>query len=778
MTILVGQIFKGTCDESLLKNFHRVLQILESDDLVVMIEIPDGPRKNEGAKQNNYYVKGFVKKRLSDLLAWRAQRLIEETNINWPPLWNMSDDDIRAEYPPRKWQSESPMIQSRNRKWEMISPVIHAYETSPLIDLTVIEKNAGIRALEVGVSKGQMLDAIHRYFAYGCIKNALISNYAACGAPAKPRIANRTKLGRKNAATLVGNVSLEGKKLTEEDRQNLRDGWLMYVRPGTTVVEAYRATMTAFYNTGYSLKNGYYAADLLNAELRPTEREFRYHGPLAEVDGSATATRRIMGEGEWLKNKRELVGSARDGVNAFGQVCSIDASPIDVNLVSCFDALRPIGVGRALVVTDIYSDLNVGWHVGIGGVGANEANLAILCAALDKRDELARYGLNNLPLADFPSVFSSRNLSDNGELRCKQGISENVDKLGSKIEFVPSRRPDKNPVSESGHHSRNSGLNHHLIGTTKGKQRKRGEPLAITKALLSHYQYMRLLILWIHWRNTKQRVPQLLTTEMRRDKVNPTRIDMYRWAKQKGYVAGKPVDPILLKSHLLPTFTASVKRNGLVLHRPNKGNAVELLHQANFNDDYLATSGIIRDAMNGGKKHIEVKVNPDDLSRVYLFDKYGSHEIRNTTNDSLLIVEGCISDLGVLNDVDKEVNIETASQQDQDVVDMRSFRVEEQASAIRNKKRILSKTGVRANQKTDRSSVRENQAAEKRERLNNSLNRASAGNDAKVPDEIPRTITLPSITPLEDKVDVQPKTNDINSFRLARLRNFHAQRKS
>jgi hypothetical protein len=775
MTILVGTIYKGMCDESPLQNFHRVLQVVESEDLVVLIEVPGGPRKCEGAKQNNYYVKGFIRKRLSDLLAWKTQRLIEVSSINWQPLWNMSDDDIRAEYPPRKGQTESTMIQSRERKWELIRPVIHDYENNMMTDFMAVERKAGIRAFEVGVSKGQMLDSIHRYFAFGCIKNALFPNYAACGAPTMPRLAKRKKLGRKNAAVLAGNIALEGKILTEEDRQNLKDGWSMYVRPGTKVAEAYRATMTAFYNIGYSKKNGYIVADLLNAELRPTEREFIYHGPLG-VNGE-TATRRLMGEGEWLKNHRELIGSARDGVIAFGQACSIDASPIDVNLVSCFDPLRPIGVGRGIFVTEIGFDLIVGWHVAIGGIGVNEANLAILCGALDKSDELARYGLESLSPDDFPFVFSSKIFTDNGELRCIKGISANVDNLGSKLELIPSGRPDRNPVSEAGHHSRNSNFNHHLIGTTRGKQRKRGEQLAISKALLSHYQYMRLLLLWIHWRNTKQQVPHFLSTEMRRDKVEPTRISMYRWAKQKGYVAGKLVDHSLLKAHLLTTFTASVKRNGLFLHRPNKGGAVELLSKAIFNDGYLGTSGIIRAALNGGKKHIEVKVNPDDLSRIYLFDKNGVHEIRNISNDPLLVIDGCIADLAVMNDVDRERNIETASQQDQDVIDMRSFRVEEQAKAIRNKNKILHQSGARPRQNTDRSSVRENQAAEKRERLNNSISRASAEIEKKVPDDVPRTITLPSISPIEEKVDLQHKPNDINSFRLARLRDFHAQRK-
>jgi len=772
MTIAVGKIYKNISDQSPLQGFFRVLQILLSDDVVVLIEIPNGPRQNEGAKQKNYYVKGFVTKRLSDLNSWETQKLICETSIDHSPIWSMSDEAIRLEYPPGKNSSESQMIQDRDRKWELISPIIDDYANGVLTDFMELKVRAGLRAVEARVSKGQMLDVIHRYFAYGCIKNALLSNYAACGAPAAPRIATSKKVGRKNAAALMGNVALEGKILTEEDRQNLKDGWRMFVRPGTKVEDAFWATTSAFYNTGYSLKNGYYTADLLNAELRPTLREFRYHGPLKEDDGAAT--RRIMGEGEWLKNHRELIGSARDGVIAFGQACSIDASPIDVNLVTCFDPLRPIGVGRAIVVTDIGFDLVVGWHVAIGGVGADDANMAILCAALDKTDELARYGLADLPSEDFPYVFSSRILSDNGELRCIKGIDENVRKLGSRIEFIKSGRPDLNSVSESGHHSRNAGLNHHLIGTTKGKQRKRGQPLAISKALLNHYQYMRLLILWIHWRNTKQKVPHLLTTEMRRDNVEPTRIEMYRWAQQKGYVAGKPIDSVLLKSHLLTTYTASIRRNGLILHRANKGGSVELLSKVVFNDSYLATSGLIRSALNGGKKHIEVKVKPDDLSQIYFFDKNGVHVIKNTSNDPLLVHEGCLNDIGVMNDVDRERSIETASQQDQDAVDMRSSRDEEQASAIHKKKLAQSMVNAGPKPKTDRSSVRENQAEEERAQMDEAAKRASG---ETTPQSTYDITDSSNNSPREANAAGQPIASDIDAFMLERLKNFHAQRK-
>ena len=286
---------------------------------------------------------------------------------------------------------------------------------------------------------------------------------------------------------------------------------------------------------------------------------------------------------------------------------------------------------------------------------------------------------------------------------------------------------------------------------------------------------MRLLILWIHWRNTKQKVPHLLTTEMRRDNVEPTRIAMYRWTQKKGYVAGKPIDPLLLKSHLLTTYTASIRRNGLILHRPNKGGSVELLSKAVFNDSYLATSGLIRAALNGGSKHIEVKVNSDDLSQIYLFDKNGVHVIKNTSNDPLLVHEGCLADISVMNDVDRELNIETASQQDQDAVDMRSTRDEEQASAIHKKKLAQSMANAGPKPKTDRSSVRANQAEEERVQMDDAAKRASGEITQKITYEV---LSSSNNSPSKAMAAGHTAGNDINADMRERLKNFHDQRKA
>lgn len=725
MRIGVGGIFKSNNPELPLQGVYRILQILpdEIDELVVLIQVPTEARKGEGAKQRNYYVKGFITRRLSELDVWADMNYLGETHLKITGLWNMSDEDIRKKFPPRGDGNESYPILVRNRKWELIKPIIdNNFDRVGVIGLMGVYQKAALRAKELGVSKKQILDAVHRYYAFGCIKNSLLPNTYACGGPKVRRIAkNKVKLGRKNAAAAVGRSELRGKALTEHDLQNIADGWRMFLRPGTNKGEAFLAMSSTFYVSGYSERAGIIVPDLLEAHLRPTIRQFSYHG---EKSGGS-AMRRLLGEGEWLKNHRELNGSARTGVFNFGQLASVDASPIDVNLVTCFNRLKPIGVGRAVIVTDVKSDLSMGWHVSIGGVTAEDACLAILNAALDKAAMLKRYDLEYLPVEDFPSIFFSKYISDNGELRASKPIDEAVEKLGSRFEFIPSGRADRNSVAEAGHHTRHKGLDHHLTGTNKGRQKKRGEVLAITEAALSHYEYTRLLIQWIHWRNAEQEVPNLLTVEMRRDNVQPTRIAIYRWLVEKGYKAGIPSDPTCLKAQLLPTFKASVQRNGIILHRPNKDKRVELIRNALFNDIYLASSGLIRKALNGGSKYIEVKADPDDLSQVYYLDMEGQHIFKNISGDHTLIVEGCMDDLEHMIDQDKVKKIESQSTQDQNKVNMRANRKEAEGKAIREKNEAIAKDVPKKKASYDKTSVRTNQAEEKKARLDEAARRAS-----------------------------------------------------
>lgn len=777
--ISAGMIFAQPCEDISNTRLIRVVKVLPKDDRIIFIEIPSGPRRNKGRKYFNYYARGFESTQLSTFLQQVERRELVEANVQLPKWWFASDDEIRIAYPPKNGASESPMLVTRDFKLELIRPLLELVECSDFKALRAIGVATVRRANEAQVSLVQVKGAMHRYFAFGAFPNALLPNNPLKGAPGVSRVGKKAKLGRKNAVAQTGNTALEGKILTTEDRQNLVDGWDMFVRPGTSIPEAFLAMSGAFYNKGYSLKHGLWVPDLFDAHLRPTQREFAYHGP--KGSDKLTAARRQMGEGEWARDFRPLSGSARDGVVGFGQVGSLDASPIDVNLNAIFSRSCPIGVGRGMFVRDVWLGMYCGLHVAIGGLGTDDANLAILDAATDKTAIFNRYNLSDLDPAGIPSVFFSKFLCDNGELRSQKGIESNVQGLGATIEFVESHRGDRNSISETGHHSRHRRLDHHIEGTTRGRQAKRGEPLPIKNALLTRFEYIRLALLWVYWANTQQEVPHLLTVEMRRAGVAPYRIAIYNWAKQEGLVRSRPIDPILLQAKLLPHFNASIQRNGIVLHRPDTGNAVELLPNANFFGDYLVTSGLIRSAMNGGKKYITVRAHPDDLSKVFLVDHEGVHVLKNTSPDAVWIHEGSIPDLCAWSDTERRDAVATASQRDQGLSDQRAFRDATQDKARNERKRERLEAKTKGVQKANRNQVRANQAAEARQSLEDSARRG-AGHQPEVRTKPPiQPAAPPPALPSPSGMTASDSSNVLALNRTEmyqkRLAKFHRERK-
>lgn len=264
-------------------------------------------------------------------------------------------------------------------------------------------------------------------------------------------------------------------------------------------------------------------------------------------------------------------------------------------------------------------------------------------------------------------------------------------KVRVSIEFVESGRADRNSPSEGGHHARHAGIDHKLPGTTYGRKPKRGEVLPIRNALLSLFGYERLLWQWMHWANTKQRVPHLVPTEMKRAMAgrsyNPTRIEIYRWAEREGYVSKRPVDELYLRSNLLPTYTASVQRNGLVLHRPDTGNRVELLKDALFNSEYIEQSCLYHNFAHNELRHVEVKVDPDDLSEILLVDSQGIHPISNISRDVIVVREYYVADLIASNEANRLNRVESQSEDHQAVSDQRMSRLAEVDDAREKRKK-------------------------------------------------------------------------------------------
>ena len=778
-TISIGYVFRAEKrDGQILPGLHRVVQVLgdpTNDDCpLVVIQIPEKPPPRQiGKKQASYYSKGFKHTRLETLHQLLCEGKITEASApEIPPWWGMSDAELLALCPEKRRVKQAelwvaPEVQKREKKWIWIEPFVSLAERKGVSCLAELDALVPARARELGIGSNQIFDALHRYYAFGETKDALLPNSPGGGGKGQDRFGkNGVRLGAPNQAAKEGNPLLGGKICDQQDRQNMRDGYFMFVRPGVQKQDAFNAFSSTFYSDGNKNENGHKLPLLLPAHQRPTEREFFDHGPV-NPDRESTL-RRIFGDSEWVKDLRPLIGSARDGIFSIGQVGSLDASPIDVNLVCCFDNTRPIGVPRGLFVREANLGLWCGAHNVIGGPGTADALLTILRAALSKDAVLRRLGLNDIPPDDFIDHLFTRLLSDNGELRAILGIETCAKKVRTTIEFVESGRADRNSPSESGHHARHAGLDHKLPGTTLGRQPKRGEAIPISRALLSLYGYERLMWQWMHWSNAKQPVPHLVPTEMKRALAGksylPTRIQIYRWAEREGYVTHRPIDPLHLRSNLLPAFKASVLRNGLIIHRPGTGERVELLRDALFNSEYIEQSCLYHNFGSKELRHVDVRVDPDDLSEILLIDARGIHVIPNIARDVIVVREYYVPDLVASNDSGRLAKIEARSEVDQAGSDLRLTR-DAEVDGARTKRKRTTTDGSKASTHVSRDGVRKNQQNERDAQLAQSSKRAAAGSDSQAPSgtgssQVDEERTLNNVVPIKTESRLQLALNE------------------
>lgn len=170
----------------------------------------------------------------------------------------------------------------------------------------------------------------------------------------------------------------------------------------------------------------------------------------------------------------------------------------------------------------------------------------------------------------WPAVAFTRYLADNGEFRAQASILP-IAAFGSTLEFAPVGRADMKGPVESSHHVVQVRLDHKIDGTTRGKRPDRGEDAPALNAAMTYFEYMRHLIRRILHHNNVERCEHLLTTEMRRDGVCPTRTSIYQWCVENGYVAGVPPSSDIVRAHLLPAMPAILTGSGEAFSGPIGG---------------------------------------------------------------------------------------------------------------------------------------------------------------------------------------------------------------
>lgn len=197
----VGFVFRASKRVGkILPGLHRVVEVSgdpSSDECpLVVIQIPEPPPPRQiGEKQASYYSRGF---RITSVAALcellNTNMIVEACAPPPPPWWVKSDAQLLEECEKARWVRQgdtwvTPEVKTREEKWSWIQPLVSLAETRKVSSVADLDALVPARAKGLLVGPNQVYDALHRYYAFGETKDALLRNTPKSGGRGQERYA-------------------------------------------------------------------------------------------------------------------------------------------------------------------------------------------------------------------------------------------------------------------------------------------------------------------------------------------------------------------------------------------------------------------------------------------------------------------------------------------------------------------------------------------------------------------------------------------------------------
>lgn len=556
----------------------------------------------------------------------------------FPPYWSLTDKELEADVRPdqliRAYSRAKPSDWLNDRKQfdALIKEIIADYDIFALteggLEREQSEKQARLKKAPVDkvrqLLRRHMLGLGHR--------NSLLPHFDVCGELGAEKYCE-TKPGRSNTVAReeegAKRLKLRGYNLKPIDRQWLREGYKKHKKPDVSMEVAYHLTMADYYPAKIEYANSKEPRIVLKkASERPTLRQFQDHGPQSHVD----RPRRInLGQAHYEGHQRPIRHAAFDRANAFGLRAFIDSSSEDQTLVSSASILQTLPSSNRTLVVEGSTEYILGFYSGHESSSSLTGLLALLNCVEDHVAFCAEIGITIEP-EDWISWMPKKVTGDNGDIKQDDSImtleASEISNAYAKI-FSPLSK-DK---VEKKHRYLQRSADHRNAGSTRGRRRKRGERRREEDACRTHRQNLIELVKAILQHNNHEPVPKLLTMEMRRDGVEPTRKAIVLWKIEKGYIASSPENLEALRAHCLPRLSAVIHGDGIHVFDP-RSTAGDLIPNLVYSADWLYETDIL---VRARKKviPIDLALNPGRLGCAYI-QLNGMKELSLKTHDPQL----------------------------------------------------------------------------------------------------------------------------------------------
>lgn len=671
-----GHIIRPGLGTPILTGAHRVLSVKQLAEAVWLISLNEGNCQNVESRRYCLGPKYYPLPLISEALE-RGALIMESVPL--PGLWQMTDADYLKSAPSdRERKLRSKRLESRDFRWRAVHAVVGDQLARDLVPTTnrladTVRSTAKLYKRSVPT----IYSWVHRYWAGGECLNSLLPNTNLCGGPGKRKPYSPRRKGRKPRLYKAGLAQSEGYVLQDVDKERLAAGYAL-IKPGVTMHDAYLETMGVYWAETTQDEAGRWNCRLLPESLRPTEVQFAYWG---RVLHGTPLRRKIAGLENWQTSTLAMAGSAQDQVHAVGQMAMIDSTSSDIYLTSAISRHKILPPMRRTIVVDVRSTAVMGFYMGWEPVSSITSLQAILCSSEDKAELAARFGIKINP-DDWPGMLHRLYLADNGEMK-SLALQKAEQNFHFGVEYAKSGSGQSKSLVENQHHTDHKALDHKLPGTTRGRRAERGESNPANAALWNYHEYMHEYILAVLEFNSEE-VPHLAPFEMRTEGLSPTRMNIFRWMRDHGMRADISFDMGQLRAYLLTERRAVMKRDGIHLLMDD---GIRRLPGHRFFCGELTSLHSWQSAAERGKGiSLVVKINPQDLSRVWLATDTGLLAVPNVEAEQALLEEMTLTDC-VMDVNDKDLRLDSKRVEDDQLgIDTIIRRLQITNSAKREKK--------------------------------------------------------------------------------------------
>ncbi|TGU74583.1 hypothetical protein E4633_03720 [Geomonas terrae] len=506
------------------------------------------------------------------------------------------------------------------KKEKAVSIIAPLFETDEaLFDSELRGKLFQKRAKECNVSPRMVRRLFYLYLWGGKSDRALVPRYFKSGGLGLQQAAGSKRRGRKaNDKTTASQVPLPAV------REQLEKGAKMFFLQGArTLEEAFMETKKMYYKKGTLIESkGKIKENLLPPEKLPSLGQFRYVCEQLKKE-LGIKVRKVARRIRQKRPNWDFRGWSRDQVPGPGFRFEIDATKVQVRLVSRFNRAKVLKEATLYIIIDVWSGAIVGYALSLHNASWALASQALHNCFTDKQAVFDRLGLNYTS-DDWPCHhLPSRLAADRGEfVSDKAGL---VPGIGIVVEIMPPMCPERKGKVESAIKDVKHGHSHRLPGRHP-KVRMRRENDGTDSAALTIYELEQIIVEIIIGLNHDPVPSDYIPPEMIEDgEEDVTHIGLYRWGLQHYCGHTRKLADTEIYENLMMKGVASLTPRGLYFKSqtfvsPTVVNAVT----------YKRASG-----KNG--LLVDIRYDEHRADRIWFFDRKAKKWVQALNKDEAVI---------------------------------------------------------------------------------------------------------------------------------------------